>query len=168
MPVQFSDAVTAVRYYRAIFRKFRDVPEAGVWAWFVSDDGPLGRKAARHSIILPHPGEVSSAGAAIAHLNRWRWMVACPDCAVDFQLAFESPAVFMCSACWNAQAGYTWRRVVFPSERDRLESILGSPAIPPPDRNWLPGWTVERATIEAGNRSPISIDGYREALKVTA
>lgn len=163
MPVQYEPAMSAERYYRIVDPRLHD---ANVFAWFISDRGPLGMKAARAGVILPPPSEVSASRPAIAHLNRWRWVVACPDCGGDFQLAFEEPRLFLCSQCWNAQAGGEWRAYVFPESRREIERALDG--VPRADRNWLPGWSVERASIESGSRAPVSLDEYRRALKVTA
>lgn len=161
MPLKRLGTVTGDSYYRAVVRGMRGDP----FAWYVSEAGPLGRKASRHGLGLPSLDEVADAPAAIAHLNRDRWLVACPDCGRDFQFAFAS-GLFMCSRCWNEAIAGLYRRAVFPENRVEIEAVLGD--LPRESRNALPGWSASQALAEAQSPRSYSSRQYREALLVTA
>lgn len=151
--------MTAEAYYSVTQRGRADL------AWYVSPRGPLGKKAARFGLRLPPFTEIADAPAAIAHMNRDRWVVACPDCVRDFQLAWDGGAPFMCSACWNESIGGLWREVVFPVKRAEIETVIAE--VPRESRNWLPGGRVpSRASLTTTRE--VAGPEYERALRKTS
>ena len=132
MPAQSLGMVTANTYYAAL-----RVP-GDILAWMCSPSGPIGKKAARANIALPERDEVSNLPPITAHLNRGRWLIACPECVRDFQLAFDPEGLFLCTACWNHYAGGMWRRtVILAKHRDELETALRSKS--KDEQSWIDG-----------------------------
>lgn len=159
MAVTRIGTVTGETYYRATLG--RDAP-ADLWAWYIGPTGPLGRNAARNGLALA-PSPPAPGRAVVAHLNRNRWLVACPDpaCRGDYQLAFERGA-FLCSRCWNVRHGGAFLAVDFPEDRAEIEAALA--VAPNEARNWIPGWTPERAAAEAASARRVDLAEYRAAL----
>ena len=73
-----------------------------------------------------------------AQINHGRWLVECPNC-ISAEMAFED-RLFFCSECKNkAVDGYAYK-VVFPTVRREIETILKKR--PTVNRNWKYGETV--------------------------
>jgi hypothetical protein len=80
--------------------------------------------ARRDGLALPGLAEVANAEPIIATVHEGRWIVSCPDCRTDHQIAFDQDALYMCANCWNESLGGEWRRVAFPVEREAIEAVL--------------------------------------------
>jgi hypothetical protein len=78
-------------------------------------------------------------------LDHGRWVVDCPDCS-GAQLASESDLRFLCNYCGNAAVGGSWRRTVWPSSRDQIESAVQ--ARPERHQSWHPTESVVDLVIE--------------------
>lgn len=78
---------------------------------------------------------------AVAFLQEGDWIAECPSgCGAAMWIEPGQP--FMCAICWNVQIGGRWRMVVWPKDREAIESeILKRPIHV--TGNWLPGETVE-------------------------
>lgn len=162
MPIQRAGAVTGEGYFRSVVSDLKRAGAVDPYVWYTSPTGPLGMKAERHGLILPALDDIADAPVALAHLNRDQWIICCPDCVGDFQLAFAF-GLFMCSRCWNESIGGSFRRSVFPEDHDEIEASLA--AFPRAARNWLPGWTVQYAVTEAAMTRNYTRAQYREALR---
>lgn len=79
-----------------------------------------------------------------------RWVAQCDQCSGAEYVDLAEP-IFMCCGCFNAAAGYQWRRVQLPaaSVRAQIEGLLGARA--GRYRNWLPTETL--ADLRAQNRT---------------
>src|SRR5690606_23652353 len=97
--------------------------------------------------------------SAQAWLHRGRWVVQCPHCRADVQLAFERTPLFMCSACWNEDTGGAWRPVAFPEERAQIEALL-TMRRRRQHQNWTPGEGIDDLL---GQNRRLAADGLLEA-----
>ena len=82
-----------------------------------------------------------------AFVNKGNWLVLCPKCG-GAEYAWEEGWYFCCS-CKNSYMGHKYRRLVFPTDRDRIEELLT--ARPLDNRNWTPketGKDLERENKE--------------------
>lgn len=69
-----------------------------------------------------------------------RWLVDCPDCK-GAQYAPLTDHRFMCNNCANLAIGSLWRPVVWPKDRENIETLLEArPMLH--NQNWNPGETV--------------------------
>ena len=160
MPVIYRGAVTGDGYYQAL----------GFGPWDNALLGPIGylsRIAALANVVLPPITDVAPGPAILAHLSNNQWLVACPDCMRDYQLAWDGgPKVYLCAYDWNAAVGGRWRRYAFPPARAAIEAAVEG--VPQAQRNWLPGWSPARTQLEAGNAAPSPGEEYRHALRERA
>ena len=67
-----------------------------------------------------------------ARIEYARWIVDCPNCG-NAEFAFEDK-LFMCSMCFNSDAGGQVRSVQMPSQRPKIEAILSKRKIV--NRHW--------------------------------
>lgn len=109
--------------------------------------GLLGKLARRSNVQLPPLSEVSSASPVVAWLQEDRWVAVCPDCGQNAQLIWADAMLYLCTVCWNAAVGSTWRRVVFPKDRGEIEVIVGARPLAH-NRNWTPGERVSALRAE--------------------
>lgn len=137
MPVENLGVMTAERYYAVVMGgRVRTLEQYAVTV--------LGKIAARKGMRLPPTSEVADVPPIVAFVYRDQWVAGCPDCARSLQLAWDTAGwrLFMCTHCWNADAGGLWRPVAFPAERTAIEAALAER--PRQDqRNWLPSERVE-------------------------
>jgi|TARA_Y100000310_G_scaffold327860_1_gene394861 hypothetical protein len=73
-----------------------------------------------------------------AYVNHGRWIVKC-ECH-GAEKVWEEGLV-MCLSCLNASHSHKYRLVKFPPQRNEIEVVLEKRRLP--NRNWLPGETVE-------------------------
>lgn len=126
--------------------------------------GYLALIAARKNLRLPALDDVEDAAPLVAYLHADTWLVACPDCVQDFQVAWCSgPRLYMCTNCWNHAAGGSWRRYVLPDEAEAIEVAVAD--VERGRRNWLPGWTKERALLEASSGREVRQAEFTAALQ---
>lgn len=159
MPVVRLGSVTGETYYAGVgnFEGF-----AGPRGAVIGPRGYLARLAQRANVALPPLDDVDESAPVSAHLNADRWLVGCPDCGRDFQIAWRTVPLYMCPACWNAAADGRWRRVAWPPDPEAIERAVAG--VPREQRNWMPGWSVERALLEAGTDRPVGPAEYRAAI----
>lgn len=112
-------------------------------------------EAYRLATILPLMGKhrlmapgVADMAPLKARVNHGRWVVDC-ECA-GAELAFEE-GLFMCLKCFNLKHNHRFLPVVFPRNRQTIETELMRRAIA--NRNWGVGETVAdlQADYEAHN-----------------
>ena len=113
----------------------------------VATYGLLARIAANSNVELPPVSAVSEAAAIPAFFHRDHLIVGCEDCG-DYQLVWQDMPLFMCSVCWNANAGGQFIRVTVPDNIHEIYDRLRVRKFPE-HRNWLPGETL--ATLDAEN-----------------
>ena len=109
--------------------------------------GILARIAANSNVRLPPSSAVSANAAISAFLCRDHLIVGCEDCG-DYQLVWQDMPLFMCSVCWNVNAGGQFVRVTVPDNIHEIYERLRVRKFPE-HRNWLPGETL--ATLDAEN-----------------
>lgn len=104
----------------------------------------LGRAGGDWTAPVP-PDEAFNAGMAPkalsvhAEANHGRWIVVCPDCS-GAQYACPDDPRFMCNNCANVVIAGLWRRVIWPKEREMIDTLLRRR--PEKNRNWSPGETL--------------------------
>jgi len=86
---------------------------------------------------------LSNGPPLMARINHGRWVVDC-ECN-GAELAFDE-GIFMCQSCYNAGTRHQTRLVVFPKNRQAIETALLQR--PEPNRNWYPGETVTKLLAE--------------------
>ena len=107
----------------------------------------LARIAANSNVALPPVSAVSEAAAIPAFFCRDHLIAGCEDCG-DYQLVWQDSPLFMCSICWNVNAGGQFVRVTVPSNINEIYERLRVRKFPE-NRNWLPGESL--ATLDAEN-----------------
>ena len=105
------------------------------------------------------PDGLAAAPAVPAYVNQGRWIAECPWGCGSALVASRNDARFMCTACWNADAGGLWLPVVYPAQKAAVErELLKRPArdgFAAPVRNWYPGETVDDLRRENALRGVI-------------
>lgn len=95
-----------------------------------------------------------------ARVDLGRWLVSCEACGAGVCIEPDTP-VYMCPKCDRSGV---WRRVVMPSEREKIEEVLlMRPGFRDANLNrfWFPGETLlELATDNVFHGSPVP--GYLE------
>lgn len=89
----------------------------------------------------------------MAQVRQGNWIILCACHGAEY--AWEE-GLFVCLSCFNARHGHRILRSQFPPDRQRIEAILD--LRPLPNRNWLPGETVEdleRENIEHHMEVPV-------------
>ena len=73
--------------------------------------------------VGPVPGTAAVQGEVLAYVNHGRWVAQCPDCRSALVCSREHP-LFFCTNCGNASNGRKWKAVIYPANRDEIESVL--------------------------------------------
>lgn len=157
MPVRRLGSVYGEQYYGALgFASWRDA--------VMEPRGYLAAIARRAHVTLPPLDDVADEAPLPLHLNADVWLVACPECRNDYQIAWRGELrLYMCPGCWNAAAAGRWRRYEWPDDAAAIEVAVG--AIARPDaRNWLPGWAPMHAAILEGNALRVGVADVFAAL----
>jgi len=97
------------------------------------------------------PSTTNHSVQAYAEVNHGRWTIRCPWCVTCHNASAEDHR-FFCTHCSNGAGGGQWVSVIWPEERDEIETLLGNRPLPE-QRNWVPTETVEdlrRENIEHG------------------
>ncbi len=84
---------------------------------------------------------------AVAYVNHGRWVADCPFCSGAEEMA-TLPMSFFCHACQMAAVQGQAIPALFPApaEAESIERVLA--IRPVPNRNWVPGETVDQLRAE--------------------
>ncbi|MBA7664676.1 hypothetical protein ES703_72737 [subsurface metagenome] len=115
--------ITANTWFGITFQEFRRVHLAKL----------------RFRFRIPETGFGETLEPVPAFVNKGNWLVVCPKCA-GAEYALEKGWFFCCS-CKHSYMGHKYRRLVFPTNRARIEELLI--IRPLENRNWTPNETVE-------------------------
>lgn len=120
----------------------------GARAWFES-------LAANQGFVV-NPG--FGPDRPVAEVNHGRWIAFCPFCR-GAEMVDPGEPIFFCLSCGNAEAGFRFLRVDFPSPPGmrEIEDVLDPR--PSPNQNWHAGETVAQLMAENeaflhGNQTP--------------
>ncbi len=96
---------------------------------------------------LPAPSELAEEISVEACVNWGRWLAGCPFCSGSELVSVADPR-FACLTCGHRDTVYEglWIPVLFPVDFDAIEAALEGRAVP--NRNWLPGETLERLAAD--------------------
>lgn len=159
MPVKRLGAVTGETYFSALKFSGFDGPRGAV----TGPRGYLTLIARQSNTALPPLSEVAGTPALPAWLCEDRWIVSCPDCGRDQQLAWPSVGLYLCPRCWNHAVGGLWRRYTLPAERPAIEVLVAD--APPERRTWLPVWDEARTLAETRSPRPLSASEILAAVQ---
>ena len=102
---------------------------------------------AQHRAGTPETG--LAAGPVVkAFISEGRWVAECPSGSDKGALCVDhADPRFMCTRCWNVDAGGLWLPVEFPPDRVAIERVLvqrpARDGWTATHRNWLVGETLE-------------------------
>lgn len=88
-----------------------------------------------------------TAVQASARVNHGQWLADCPSAHCRNAMVVLPGAPYLCALCLNADIGYQYRLVAWPSERGAIEMILAERPNPE-NQNWEPGETLEQLQTE--------------------
>lgn len=105
------------------------------------------------------PPDISSAtGTVQAYINHGRWIAECPSGCGHAVIATVSTPYFLCTNCGPRTNEGQWFHIVFPDDRQGVETELlkrpETPATPPNmpymvnTRNWKPSESVNDLRVE--------------------
>ena len=144
MPVTRLGAVTAESHFNTLTDgRVSTLQDSATFGW-------LAKMATLKRVTLPPITDINTDIAPLkGFLHTDRWLVGCP-CRQDFQFVWVNTPLYMCTSCWNADAGGRWRPVQMPDDRDAIEAAMGDRSRPE-ERNWLPGETDEHLIRETAS-----------------
>ena len=115
-----------------------------------ADEDRAWELAARNDFTLS-PGIALDATPAVAYVNYDRWLVDCPECNNGILAAVGRPV--WCCNCGNTSLDGLGRPVVWPEEREQIDTLLGvRPG--PANRNWYPRETVDDLAQQNADNMP--------------
>lgn len=102
----------------------------------------------KHWALAPRAGmpQGSHGTQTPALVRQGRWLVICPWCA-SAQNASTEDHRFFCIECSNGAVDGKWITVVWPDEREDIETLLGNRPLPS-QRNWEPPETLDELRKE--------------------
>jgi hypothetical protein len=101
----------------------------------------LGIWYATQARALGFPFSLHPDGAVKAEINHGRWLARCPFCS-GAEEADPGEPIFYCLSCGNADNGGHIMMVMFPDDRDKIESVLLA-RFNIGTRNWTPGESLQ-------------------------
>lgn len=107
----------------------------------------LGAGCADLAVIEAHPLPVHLGAVVHAYVNHGRWLADCPACNGAEAVTRAYP-FFYCDSCGQEWAQGALARVVFPSDADAAERLLGQRR-DARVQNWRPGEQPDGVTIAA-------------------